>query len=130
GGAAAGLYAFLNATIINGIDYFLEITNFDTALAKADVVITAEGSIDEQTLQGKGPFGVAKYAKNKNLPVIAMAGKVPIKANANLHKYFDVLLPIAHQPFDLPTAIANTATNLTRTAHELGNVLALIHKNI
>jgi len=130
GGAAAGLYAFLNATIINGIDYFLEITNFDTALAKADVVITAEGSIDEQTLQGKGPFGVAKYAKNKNLPVIAMAGKVPIKANANLHKYFDVLLPIAHQPFDLPTAIANTASNLTRTAHELGNVLALIHKNI
>jgi len=130
GGAAAGLYAFLNATIINGTDYFLQITNFAAALAKADLVITAEGCIDEQTLQGKGPFGVAKYAKNKNLPVIAMAGKVPIKANANLHKFFDVLLPISHQPFDLPTAIANTASNLTRTAHELGNILSLIHKNI
>lgn len=56
GGAAAGLYALLNAKLVNGIDYFLEFTNFELALGKADLVITGEGSIDNQTLDGKGPF--------------------------------------------------------------------------
>jgi glycerate kinase len=42
------------------------------------MVITGEGSIDEQTLQGKGPFGVAKRAKEFSLPVIAFAGRVPL----------------------------------------------------
>src|SRR5437764_946736 len=60
GGTAAGLHAFLNARLVNVIDYFLELTDFDKALRKADVVITGEGSIDEQTLSGKGPFGVAR----------------------------------------------------------------------
>jgi glycerate kinase len=42
---------------------------------KADLIITGEGSIDEQTLEGKGPFGVAQKAKEKDLPVIALGGK-------------------------------------------------------
>jgi len=44
---------------------FLSITNFDQALQQADLLITAEGSIDEQTLEGKGPAGVALRAKQK-----------------------------------------------------------------
>src|SRR5690606_9857517 len=83
GGAAAGLYAFLNAKLVNGIDHFLKLTNFSLSLEKADLVITGEGSIDEQTLQGKGPYGVAYQAKHKGLPVIGLAGKVPLKGNAN-----------------------------------------------
>lgn len=126
GGAAAGLYAFLNAELVNGIDHFLELTGFDTALEKTNLVITGEGSIDEQTLQGKGPFGVAYRAKLKGLPVIGLAGKVPIERNNNLQKYFDVLMSIGHQPFDLTTALACTAANLTRTSTELGNLLAIV----
>ena len=126
GGAAAGLYAFLNANLVNGIDYFLQLTGFDAALAKSDLVITGEGSIDEQTLQGKGPFGVAYLAKLKGLKVIGLAGKVPLERNVNLEKYFDVLLPIGHRPSDLPTALAATADNLTRTSAELGNLLAIL----
>ena len=125
GGAAAGLYAFLNARLVNGIDHFLQLTGFDNALEKAGLVITGEGSIDEQTLQGKGPFGVAYRAKLKGLPVIALAGKVPLERDAGLQKYFDVLMPIGHQPFDLPTALAATENNLVRTAEALGNLLAL-----
>lgn len=128
GGAAAGLYAFINAKIVNGIEYFLQIMDFDSALGGANLVITGEGSIDGQTLQGKGPFGVAYSAKCKNLPVIGLAGKVPMNVNADLSKYFDVLLPIAHQPTDLATALSNTPSDLTRTACELGNLLALMHK--
>jgi len=125
GGAAAGLYAFLNAQLVNGIDHFLDLTGFDTALDKTDLVITGEGSIDEQTLQGKGPFGVAYRAKLKGVPVIGLAGKVPIERNKNLQKYFNVLLPIAHQPSDLATALACTAGNLIRTSAELGNIFAM-----
>ncbi|MEJ7739286.1 MAG: glycerate kinase [Chitinophagaceae bacterium] len=129
GGAAAGLFAFLNAQLVNGIDHFLELTGFDKALEKTDLVITGEGSIDEQTLQGKGPFGVACHAKGKGIPVIGLAGKIPLERNADLQKYFDVLMAIGHKPFDLPTALASTAENLIRTSGELGNLLALKIKN-
>lgn len=129
GGAAAGLYAFLNARLVNGIDHFLSLTDFNSALERADLVITGEGSIDEQTLQGKGPFGVAYHAKLKGLPVVAFAGKVPLERNVNLQAYFDILMPIGHQPGDLATALACTADNLTRTAETLGNMLVLMqHK--
>lgn len=128
GGAAAGLYAFLNARLVNGIDHFLSITDFNSALERADLVITGEGSIDEQTLQGKGPFGVASHAKLKGLPVVAFAGKVPLKPNENLRAYFDVLMPIGNQPGDLATALACTADNLTRTAETLGNMLVLMQE--
>ncbi len=124
GGAAAGLAGFLNARLVNGIDYFLQLTGFDTALHDAHFVITGEGSIDEQTLQGKGPFGVAVRAKKQGLPVIALAGKVPLEKNSQLQKYFDVLLPIGHGPIDLADALRNARQNLTRTAWELGNMMA------
>jgi glycerate kinase len=125
GGAAAGLYAFLNAKLVNGIDHFLNMTGFDEALAKTDLVITGEGSIDEQTLQGKGPYGVAFRAKKKGLPVIALAGKVPLKENKELNKYFDVLLAVGNEPADLSTAMQLTFDNLTRTSMALGNLLAV-----
>lgn len=128
GGAAAGLYAFLNAELVNGIDYFLELTDFSSSLEEADLVITGEGSIDEQTLQGKGPFGVAYRAKLKGLPVIAFAGKVPLEVNSSLQEYFDVIMPIGNEPTDLSEALKHTAANLTRTAESLGDLLALANK--
>ncbi|MEI9809240.1 MAG: glycerate kinase [Bacteroidota bacterium] len=125
GGIAAGAAALLNAQLVNGIDNFLSLTGFDTALAKADLVITGEGSIDIQTLQGKGPFGVAKRAKQKGIPVIGLAGKIPLETNTELQKYFDVLLPVNHEPANLSAALLNTRANLTRTAGVVGDMLAL-----
>jgi glycerate kinase len=120
GGAAGGLYGVLGARLVSGIDYFLEITGFEVALDRCDWVITGEGSIDEQTLQGKAPFGVAVLAKKKGRPVIALAGKVPLHEIPELKEYFDVLLPISHAPVGLPTALRNTASDLERTAAQLG----------
>ena len=125
GGAAAGLAVFLGATLVNGIDYFFELTGFDRALNGCDLVITGEGSIDEQTLNGKGPFGVAERARRLGIPVVALAGKVPLTENPALRAYFDVLLPIGHQASGLAEAMLATGQNLARTAHELGNLLAL-----
>jgi len=124
GGVAAGLATYLQATLVNGIDHFLQLTHFDEALQNADLVITGEGSIDEQTLQGKGPYGVAKKAKEKNLPVIALGGKVPLLPGAALKEYFDAMLPINNEPLS-PNILQQAKENLIRTATELGNILAI-----
>lgn len=125
GGTAAGLYAIVGAKPVNGIDHFLNITGFDKALENTDLLITGEGSIDLQTLEGKAPYGVAVRAKKKNLPVIALTGNIPPQPLQELNKWFDRLLNINIKNTDLATAIATTEENLTRTARQLGNELAV-----
>ncbi len=124
GGATAGLHTWLNAKLVNGIAYFLELTGFDDALKRSDLVITGEGSIDSQTLQGKGPFGVALEAKKRIIPVIGLAGKVPDQQDAELNRYFDRLLSINPEHGDLVAAMKNTGENLTRIAKDIGDKLA------
>ena len=124
GGAAAGLHAFINAKLVSGAPYFLDITGFDEALESADMVITGEGSIDEQTLQGKAPAAVAERAKKHGLPVIGMAGKVPAEKSEELSQYFDELLSINSEPVDIATAIKHTRENLIHTAKTIGDLLA------
>jgi glycerate kinase len=125
GGAAAGLHAWLNARLVNGIDYFLSLTNFDEALQVADLVITGEGCIDQQTLHGKGSFGVASMAKKYNIPVIGIAGSVPLEEDKDLNQYFNSLIAINNEPTDMATAINNTTQNLIRTAKAIGDMLAI-----
>ncbi|MBS1525459.1 MAG: glycerate kinase, partial [Bacteroidetes bacterium] len=98
GGASAGLNAWINARLVNGIEYFLSLTHFDEALSRADLVITGEGSIDRQTLNGKGPYGVAVKAKEKGIRVIGVAGKV--EKDEKLNSYFDELVSINQEPVD------------------------------
>jgi len=114
----------LNAELVSGIDYFLQLTQFQQALDKSSFVITGEGSIDNQTLQGKAPFGVAKMAKRLELPVIGLAGIVPIKKDKEIERYFDVLLAIDNGPSTLDDAILATTINLERTTRQLGNLIA------
>lgn len=125
GGIAATLRAFLNAELVNGGEHFLQITGFKESLKNANLLITGEGSLDEQTLQGKGPFAVAKYAKEKGIPVIGLAGKVPLQDHPEMNKYFDLLFAIGNQPTDLETAMKYTASNLIRTSLTVGRFLSL-----
>lgn len=127
GGVAATLSALLNAQLVNGIDHFLLLTHFEKLLNKADIVITGEGSIDLQTLDGKGPFGVAKLAKQKNKLVFGLAGQIPKDIPSALKKYFDALLLINEEPFDMESALKNTAINLERAALKLGQKLKEQH---
>ncbi len=120
GGISAGLNVFLNARLVQGIEYFLDMTAFDKALEKTDVLITGEGCIDLQTLEGKGPYGVARRAKKKNITVIGLAGKIPLTGNAELDRYFDVLMTINQPHEDLETAMSHTGANLRQTSFELG----------
>ena len=130
GGAAAGLSALAKAKLVNGIDHFLHLTNFDEALNRSDVVITGEGSIDNQTLQGKGPFGVARRAKQKGIAVIGLAGRVPLLPNPDLEKYFDVLLSIEHEPLNLHDALELTTFNLKRVAMQIAKLIFVGRNNL
>lgn len=123
GGIAAALHAFFNARLVNGIDYFLEATGFAAALKKTDLVITGEGSLDDQTLHGKGPFGVAKKSKDFFIPVIGMAGK--ISSTKVLSAWFDQLIDINANDPDKENILKNTAANLEKTAYELGRRIAV-----
>lgn len=123
GGVAAGLYTFLNARLENGIDYFLQITEFDNALEKANLVITGEGAIDLQTLDGKAPFGVAMKAQKMKIPIFALAGSIPLQKNKELADCFPVLLSINPEPIELAVAIVSTEKNLVKTAQFIGELL-------
>ncbi len=74
GGTAVPLIAFANAKIVSGIDAMLSYIEFEKHLIGADIILTGEGRIDEQTIYGKAVAGIAKAAKRKNVPVIAFAG--------------------------------------------------------
>jgi glycerate 2-kinase len=125
GGVAAGLAAFVDAKLVSGISFYLDIIGFENELKNTDLLITAEGKFDSQTMDGKGPFGVADRALKYHVPVILLAGEVPLKISDNLHHYFNVIMPIAHAPVSINEAMKNTASDLERTAMELGNLLAL-----
>ncbi len=128
GGIAAGLYGMLDAQLENGIDYFLSVTGFENEVIKASLVITGEGSLDRQTLEGKAPAGVAKKAKEFNIPVIGFGGKVPDIPDEELNYYFDRMICI-NEPFTaLDDALRNTEPNLERTAYRLGVELRAVEK--
>jgi glycerate kinase len=75
GGVGFAAVAVLRATARPGIDLMLELTGFGAHLAGADLVITGEGSLDEQTLHGKAPAGVAAAARAAGVAVVAVAGR-------------------------------------------------------
>ncbi|HEY3465647.1 MAG TPA: glycerate kinase [Amycolatopsis sp.] len=76
GGVAAGAIAGLGATVESGFDLIAGLTGVDRALDGADLVITGEGSLDEQSLNGKAPAGIAARAKPRGVPLMAIAGRV------------------------------------------------------
>lgn len=76
GGVGFGALALLGADLEPGVDLVLALTGFHDQLLGADLVVTGEGSLDEQTLHGKAPAGVAAAARAAGVPVVAVAGQV------------------------------------------------------
>jgi glycerate kinase len=75
GGVGFAALAVLGATLRPGIDLVLDLVDFRAALPGAGLVVTGEGSLDEQTLHGKAPVGVAAAARAAGVPVVAVAGR-------------------------------------------------------
>lgn len=123
GGAAAALCAFCNAKAVDGITTFLDLIEYDKYLEKADAVITGEGSLDRQTLQGKAPFGVAAAAKKLNKKVIGIAGQIPEKDKPLLSSVFDEMININPPGTPIEIAIRDTKKNLINTGKLLANLI-------
>jgi glycerate kinase len=75
GGLGFGAAALLGAEVRSGIGQLLELSGFARAVAGADLVVVGEGSLDEQSLHGKGPIGVAAVAARAGARVVAVAGR-------------------------------------------------------
>lgn len=79
-GAAGGLgfavKACFTASFRPGVELVAELSGLEAALKGAELVFTGEGRMDAQTLLGKTPAGVARYAKKENIPVFALAGSL------------------------------------------------------
>jgi glycerate kinase len=78
GGVGFGALVGLGAAFRPGIEVLLDVLGFADALARADLVITGEGSLDEQTLHGKAPVGVAHAARARGLDVVAVCGRLSL----------------------------------------------------
>jgi glycerate 2-kinase len=87
GGIAGGMHALLGASLKRGIDVVFEIVKFKEAVQWADVVITGEGKVDEQTWQGKVVSGVMVVAKKFKKQVIIVCGQ----SNESSHNQIPII---------------------------------------
>lgn len=116
GGIAAGLFGVLGATLEPGIDLVLETLGFDQAVQGADLVLTAEGLLDQQSLRNKGPCGVARWSKRRGVPVIALVGGMADDVRAADFSDFAGIFSICRRPVTLEEAEARAAAWLESAA--------------
>ncbi|MDX2708596.1 glycerate kinase, partial [Streptomyces sp. PA03-6a] len=77
-----GALVGLRASFRPGVQVLLDMLGFAAALERADLVITGEGSLDEQTLHGKAPAGVAAAARARDVDVVAVCGRLALSGAA------------------------------------------------
>lgn len=85
GGIGYGALVALGARFRPGIEVMLDVLGFASALARATLVVTGEGSLDEQTLHGKAPAGVAAAARAAGIEVVAVCGRLALAPEALGH---------------------------------------------
>ncbi|MFC6715141.1 glycerate kinase [Branchiibius cervicis] len=120
GGAGFGALAGLSARLEPGIDLILSLLDFDAAVADADLVITGEGSLDEQSLAGKAPVGVSEAAARHGVPVIAVAGRLQLP----LSRLGQAGIENAWALSDLEPDVARSIAEADRLLQEVGRRIA------
>jgi glycerate kinase len=122
-GAAGGLgFAgmLLGGRIVSGADYFLDLLNFDTHLQGCDLVITGEGRMDDQTLNGKLPAIIAR--RSGRVPVIAVVGRSDISPTVLAQMGIQAVHAIADHTDGNP---ASDSALSARLLQELGRTIPL-----
>jgi len=105
----------------------VEAVGFDEKLQAADLVITGEGRIDEQTAFGKTALGVARRAAGSGVPCIAVGGGVTREGIAALAEVGAIAVPVAEGPMTLDEAMAAGADTLVRCGERLARLIGLTH---
>lgn len=119
GGLGAGLMAFLGAPLHPRYDIIMQYQHLDEMLKGVDLVVTAEGAIDFQTHQGKVPVEVARQAKLRGIPVVALAGTIGRGARENYDFGIDSYISILKKPCSLETAIEDSPKLIASAAERL-----------
>ncbi|MFN0190415.1 MAG: glycerate kinase [Aestuariivirga sp.] len=118
GGLGAGLVAFAGATLHPRFDVVMQYLKFDGLLGRADLLITAEGSLDGQSPFGKVPCEVARRAREKGIPVIALAGTIGKGVQTTFENGIDAFASIVKRPCTLEEAIFKCEKLLRRAAED------------
>ena len=121
GGLGFGLISFCGATIRPGFDVVAEAVGLESKMKGVDLVITGEGSLDRQTLEGKTPAGVARLARNLGKKVFAIAGRTD--ANRNVCELFDEVYQLARSGMSEKEQMKHAGELLRAKAQELAKTL-------
>ena len=119
GGCAAGLHGLLGAELVSGFELLAELSQLEEQIAASDLIITAEGRIDGQSLEGKLPVGVAKLAKKHHKPVIVLAGSIGEHLDPLYALGIDAVFSIQNQPCTLEESMNSAAKLLESTAERV-----------
>ena len=125
GGLGAGLMAFLNAELKLGVDIMIDAVKLRERVKGASLVFTGEGQLDFQTAFGKTPVGVAKVAKEYNIPVIAIAGGIAEGAEAVYDAGIDAMLGIVQEPMSLEVAVEDATRLIADTAEQAARLVVI-----
>ena len=126
GGTAAGMKAFLNAKLNPGSETILNLIDWEKHLKDADLVLTGEGRLDIQTCFDKSPIVVAKRAKNKGIPVIAIPGILGDGYEQTLLHGIDAIIPISFSK--LLTIPENSDVLISKAVEQALRCWQLSHK--
>lgn len=120
GGVGFAAMALLGARLRPGVELVLDLMHFEDALAGAALVVTGEGSLDEQTLHGKAPAGVAAAARAAGVPVVAVAGRCLLDATALHGAGFEAVHTLLDEAREPEEAFRNPGPLLHRIGARIG----------
>lgn len=123
GGLGAGCVAFINAQLRSGVDIVLQYSRADEYVQQADVVITGEGKIDEQTLNGKLIAGITQLGARYQKPVIAVCGTLALTTQQLKQLGLTAAFSILQKPMTLQEASENAFDLLTQTSFSIAQLL-------
>jgi glycerate kinase len=116
GGLGFGLMSFGDAEVRSGFEVVAEILRLEQKVSQADAVVTGEGRLDGQTLEGKTPAGVAQIARKHGKLICAIVGRVDRKIDYS--QLFDAIYELARPPVNEVEAIKLAAELLRQRAQE------------
>jgi glycerate kinase len=123
GGLGFGLLSFCGATILPGFEVVAEAVGLESKMKKADLVITGEGSLDRQTLEGKTPAGVARLARKLRKPVFAIVGRA--SDDREVRELFDGIYQNARPGMSQQENMKRAAELLRENARELADTFGV-----
>ncbi|WP_037033624.1 glycerate kinase [Rahnella sp. WP5] len=129
GGAAGGMGVaarlFLRGNMRSGIDIIMDAIGLEEAMQGATLVITGEGRLDQQTINGKAPVGVARLAQRYHVPVIGLAGILGEGVEVVHQHGLDAVFSILPRLAPLETVLEQGEENLRYAAQNLARVYRL-----